>query len=242
MTILEALKTAVAAHTKPSLVVSVGQILLVVFFVAGCTTPIERAELSKGPLEQRFGPSNNRIDFPCSFGFQSSVLEYQKSMVQGQWWVGVCIIDLDKNSLYFGAPSPSDPRNLLKMSLHSADLKEYGSFSIIDRNRSLLSQAFGTRSAYPDSQLVLATRARLQRSNNAGIHNPSYRDAAVLVKETRISLGFEQWEDFSRLWRAAIDGISKDIDYHDPAIPEKRELSFSEDDRTKHQKSIALCR
>lgn len=89
---------------------------------------------------------------------------------------------------------------------------------------------------------MLATRARLQRSNNAGIHNPSYRDAAVLVKETRISLGFEQWEDFSRLWRAAIDGISKDIDYHDPAIPEKRELSFSEDDRTKHQKSIALCR
>jgi hypothetical protein len=60
-----------------------------------------------------------------------------------------------------------------------------------------------------------------------GIHNPSYRDAGVLVKETRISLGFEQWEDFARLWRAAIDGISKYIDDHEPTIPEKREQKWS---------------
>lgn len=60
-----------------------------------------------------------------------------------------------------------------------------------------------------------------------GIHNPSYRDAGVLVKETRISLGFEQWEDFARLWRAAIDGISRYIDDHEPAISEKREQKWA---------------
>lgn len=60
-----------------------------------------------------------------------------------------------------------------------------------------------------------------------GIHNPSYKDAGILVKETRVSIGFEQWEGFARLWRAAIDGISKYSDDHEQEIPEKREQKWS---------------
>jgi hypothetical protein len=154
--------------------------LLAIFFCTGCTTPLERSELSKVALEQRFSPSDNRIDFPCSFGFQSSMLEYQNSMVQGQWWVGSCIIDLTKNSLYFGAPSPSDPKNPSKISIYSVELKEYGSFSIINRNQSLVSQALSTPSAYPSRQLVLATRARLPRPGGAGNYSEHPKQRVIM--------------------------------------------------------------
>jgi hypothetical protein len=60
-----------------------------------------------------------------------------------------------------------------------------------------------------------------------GIHNPPYKDAGMLIKETRVSLGFEQWDGFARLWKAAIDGIPNFTDDDEQEIPEKREQKWS---------------
>ena len=140
---------------------------LVVFLVTGCATLSERGEISKALLEEKFKPSLNSIGFPCSFGIQSSLMEYENSMVQGAWWIGTCIFDLERNNLYIGAPSPDDPKNRSKIFLQSIDLKEYGYFSVIERDRTLVGQVFSALSSPKGSQLALATRARLPRSSGA---------------------------------------------------------------------------